>query len=159
VPALYRYFPNKYAVLFALGAKVTDRKNQMFADWFETHMHAGGIPALMDNTYELLRMCYDATREQVGGNEITQALRAVQPLQELRLESVRLVADQLAEVTAMATQRPVDSVMLLHARITVEIFSAVVEMALGDETLSVENVLRQGAQMLSLYWADILARS
>jgi AcrR family transcriptional regulator len=159
VPALYRYFPNKYAVLFALGAKLMDRQNQIFADWYENHMHGGGVPALMEHIYELLHLTFEATKQQVGGHEITQALRAVQPLQELRLESHRLVAAQLAEVAAVATQRPADDVMLMHARLTVDTCYGVVEMALGDDTLSPENILRQGAHMISLYWADILARS
>src|SRR5690606_37038060 len=80
VPALYRYFPNKYAVLYALGAVLMDRQNVIFNQWHERHYPSGGITALMGNVEELLRETYQATRDQVGGHEITQALRAVQPL-------------------------------------------------------------------------------
>lgn len=159
VPALYRYFPNKYAVLYALGAGLMDRQNRIFEAWYERHMRAGGVPALLENIYELLKLTYEATLQQVGGYEITQALRAVQPLQELRLQSHRLVAEQFAEVASAALQRPADDVMLMHARMTVDTCYGMVEMALGDDSLSPENILRQGAHMVSLYWADILARS
>ena len=87
VPALYRYFPNKYAVLYALGASLMDRQNRIFEDWYERHRAAGGVSAILQNIHELLRLTYEETLRQVGGHEITQALRAVQPLQELRLES------------------------------------------------------------------------
>ena len=41
VPALYRYFPNKYAVLNALGAVLMDRQNEVFQDWFEQYADEG----------------------------------------------------------------------------------------------------------------------
>ncbi|MBN7796301.1 TetR/AcrR family transcriptional regulator [Parahaliea mediterranea] len=159
VPALYRYFPNKYAVLYALGAVLMERQNAIFEQWYECHLRAGGAPALLDNIYELLKLTYEDTRDRVGGHEITQALRAVQPLQELRLQSHRAVAAQFAGMVGEALQRPTDEVMLMQARMTVDAFYSMVEMALGDDTLSPENILRQGAHMISLYWADILARN
>lgn len=159
VPALYRYFPNKYAVLYALGAALMDRQNRIFGQWYDTHMEAGGVSGLLENIYELLKQTYDGTLAQVGGHEITQALRAVQPLQELRLESHRLVAKRFAEVAAEVLGREADEVMLMHARLTVDTFYGVVEMALGDDTLSPENTLRQGAHMITLYWVDILDRN
>lgn len=159
VPALYRYFPNKYAVLYALGAVLMDRQNRIFTEWYNQQMESGGVAALIENSYDLLKVTYDATLEQVGGHEITQALRAVQPLQALRLESHRLVANQFAEVAADVMEREVDDAMRLHARLTVDTFYGVVEMALGDESLSPENTLRQGAHMITLYWVDILERS
>lgn len=159
VPALYRYFPNKYAVLYALGAGLMDRQHRIFEAWFERHMQAGGVPALLGNTYELLKETYEGTLGQVGGHEITQSLRAVQPLQQLRLEAHRMVAAQFADMAAAALDRPADDVLLMHARMSVDTCYGVVEMALGDETLSPENILRQGAHMISLYWTDILERS
>ncbi|MEM9054377.1 MAG: helix-turn-helix domain-containing protein, partial [Pseudomonadota bacterium] len=32
-PALYRYFPNKYAVLKALGERLMERQNALVGDW------------------------------------------------------------------------------------------------------------------------------
>lgn len=156
VPALYRYFPNKYAVLCALGASLMDRQNRIFEDWYERHRAAGGVQAILQNIHELLRLTYEETLRQVGGHEITQALRAVQPLQELRLESHRLVAAQFSEVTAGLLGRPADDVMMMHARLTVDTFYGIVEMALGDDRLSTENLLRQGARMITAYWTDII---
>lgn len=157
VPALYRYFPNKYAVLHALGAVLMDRQNEVFQQWFERndeHLHP---QTLLDDVYQVLKHTYDVTLEQTGGAQIIQSLRAVAPLQELRLESHRLVSTQFAQVISDLIHRPVDDVLLMQARLTVDMGYAIVEMALEDSTLSPENTLRQGAHMIGLYWRDILA--
>ncbi|NCF19144.1 MAG: TetR family transcriptional regulator [Haliea sp.] len=156
VPALYRYFPNKYAVLNALGAVLMDRQNEVFQQWFETHLPSANPQVLIDRVYDLLKMTYDVTREQTGGLEIIQSLRAVGPLQELRLTSHRLVAEQFAAALSELLGRPVDEEMSLQARVSVDTGYAVVEMALEDNTLSADEALQQGARMLQTYWASIL---
>ena len=158
VPALYRYFPNKYAVLNALGAVLMDRQNHVFEEWFEKHINEGDSPEqLLDYIYELLWRTYEVTLEQTGGLEIIQSLRAVGPLQELRLTSHRLVAEQFALLVAELLGRPVDETIAMQARITVDTGYGVVEMALEDSSLSTEETLRHGAHMIQLYWGDILA--
>ena len=156
VPALYRYFPNKYAVLNALGAVLMDRQNEVFQQWFDTYMGDGDLQGLLDHVYELLKLTYDVTREQTGGLEIVHSLRAVGPLQELRLTSHRLVASQLAEIMRELLERPADESINAPARLSIDIGYAIVEMALEDETLSAEQVLRQGAVMIQLYWREAL---
>jgi AcrR family transcriptional regulator len=156
VPALYRYFPNKYAVLNALGAVLMDRQNKVFQHWFEQNGVAAEPRLLLENTYDLLKLTYEVTREQVGGLEIIQSLRAVGPLQELRLTSHRLVAEQFAAALAELLGRPVDEAMSMRARVSVDTGYAIVEMALEDTTLSAERCLRHGADMLEAYWAVIL---
>jgi AcrR family transcriptional regulator len=42
VPTVYRYFPDKYAVLHALGAVVMDKQNQVCQDWFNAYSTEGG---------------------------------------------------------------------------------------------------------------------
>ena len=152
VPALYRYFPNKYAVINALGAGLMDRQNLVFRDWLDTYLQEGNPQSLLSHIYEVLRATYDVTREQVGGIEIVQALRAVAPLQELRLESHRMVSGKFAQFLGKLLQRPVDEELLIQARVTVDIGYSTVEMALEDSALPVEQVLRQGARMLEMYW-------
>ncbi len=156
VPALYRYFPNKYAVLNALGAVLMDRQNEVFQHWFEQYADEGNPLALLDRLYELLQQTYDVTREQTGGLEIIQSLRAVAPLQELRLASHRLVADQFSLLLADILGRELDPEMAVQARLSVDTGYAVVEMALEDPTLPAEQLLRQGANMIRIYWRDTL---
>ncbi len=113
----------------------------------------------MDNIYDLLRLTYDVTHQQVGGLEIIQSLRAVGPLQELRLASHRLVAEQFAAVLAELLDRTLDEAMTMRARLSVDTGYAIVEMALEDTSLDTEQCLRHGAEMLEAYWAATLAGS
>ena len=152
VPALYRYFPNKYAVLNALGAGLMDRQNAVFQSWFEKYAGEHDPQLLLANIYELLQQTLEVTREQPGGLEIVQALRAVAPLQEVRLASHRLVAEQFSTLAAEMTGVPVDEQIRVQARLTIDMGYAVVEMALEDEKLDTESVLRQGALMIQRYW-------
>ena len=156
VPALYRYFPNKYAMLNALGAVLMDRQNEVAQQWFETHLGNGDPEQLIGNIYELLKLTYDVTREQTGGLEVIQSLRAVGPLQELRLTSHRLVASQFATLLGELLGRPVDELLNMQARLSVDMGYAIVEMALEDDSLAYEQTLRQGALMIQLYWREIL---
>ena len=160
VPALYRYFPNKYAVLNALGAVLMDRQNAVFQQWFEQYLGEEGSPQLLlGHIYELLKLTFDVTREQIGGLEVIQSLRAVGPLQELRLTSHRLVASQFAAMMAELLERPVDELLSMQARLSIDTGYAIVEMALEDDSLSVEQILRQGALMIQLYWRNILPQA
>jgi len=156
VPALYRYFPNKYAMLNALGAVLMDRQNEVAQQWFETHLGDGDPEQLLGNIYELLKLTYDVTREQTGGLEVIQSLRAVGPLQELRLTSHRLVASQFASILGELLGQSVDELLNMQARLSVDMGYAIVEMALEDDTLAPEQTLRQGALMIQLYWREIL---
>ena len=159
VPALYRYFPNKYAVLNALGALLMDRQNQVFQDWFEANVDQQDPQKLLDNIYQVLKGTYDVTLQQTGGLEVVQALRAVAPLQELRLNSHQVVAAQFADMVAELLGLPVDEKISMRARLSVEVGYSIVEMALEDEGLSTEHCLQQGAQMLQAYWAGIFAEA
>jgi AcrR family transcriptional regulator len=159
VPALYRYFPNKYAVLNALGAALMDKQNAVFQQWFDQYGGSGDPQQLLDNVYELLNRTYEVTLEQIGGVEILQALRAVAPLQEVRLASHRLVSSQFAALVAELLARPDDDLVKTKARLTIEIGYAIVEMALEDQTVPTDILLQEGSRMIQRYWLGILTRS
>ena len=156
VPALYRYFPNKYAVLNALSASCMDRQNAVFQQWFDQYLEQGDPQLLADDIYGLLKGTYDVTQEQVGGLEVVQALRAVEPLREVRIASHRVVASQLATIAAEFLGRPADELVMTQARLTVNLGYAIIEMAMEDQSLSAESILREGARMIQLYWQGIL---
>ena len=158
VPALYRYFPNKYSVLHALGTLLMDRQNEVFADWFDGQSASGRPQQLLDSVYDVLKSTYDITLEQTAGLEIMQSLRAVAPLQQLRLESHAIVARQFATAAAELLGQPVDDLLVLRARVSVETGYSVVEMALEEEPALASGILSEGASMMRSYWLNILAR-
>jgi len=158
VPAVYRYFPNKYSVLHALGAVLMDAQNRVFPWQFDNSMANADELVVADNFYELLKLTYDITRQQTAGLEILQCLRAVGPLQELRLRSHQLVARQLTALLAELLGEPENELLAIQARISVDTGYAIVEMALEDTSISATETLGQGAHMLGLYWREILGQ-
>ena len=156
VPALYRYFPNKYAVINALGAQLMDRQNQVFQEWFDSHVPGGGPEQLLSNIYELLLQTYNVTLAQHGGLEISQALRAVGPLQELRLTSHNLMAGQFALILSEMFQESASEELTRRARVTIETGYSLVEMALENPREQAEEILQESALMLQAYWAGLL---
>ncbi|MCB1842664.1 MAG: hypothetical protein KDI09_06840, partial [Halioglobus sp.] len=142
-----------------LGAGLMDQQNQVFQAWFDEYSNGAPPQALLTNVYELLRRTYEVTRSQPGGLEVVQALRAVAPLQEVRLESHRLVAGRFSELVAELLQQPVDELLMNRARISIDVGYAIVEMALEDDSLDTERILQEGARMVQAYWASILADS
>lgn len=159
VPALYRYFPNKYAVLNALGAKLMDRQNQVAQEWFDRNLDEAHPERLLVELYPLLRVTYDVTREQAAGLEIIQSLRAVAPLRELRLTSHRLIAQQFADVLSGLLPRISTDALFLQARLSIDMGYDAVEMALEDQTLPADELLVQGARMIERYWLGALAEA
>ncbi len=159
VPALYRYFPNKYAVLNALGAALMDRQNAVLGQWLEEYLVESDLHQLLSNIDELLKSTLAVTVERKGGLEIVQALRAVAPLQEVRLQSHRVMAEQFAAIAAELLGREVDDVLISQARVSIDIGYAIVELALEDESLPTENVLREGSRMIQAYWAGLIAET
>jgi AcrR family transcriptional regulator len=156
VPALYRYFPNKYAVLHAMGATLMDRQNAVVLDWFEKNVDEHDPAILLFSIELLLRATYEVTSSQLAGLQIMQSLRAVAPLQEVRLSSNRLVAEEFAVVLGEMFDWEVDGALIMQARLSVEMGYAAVELALEDITLPTEDVLVQGARMIQAYWKEVL---
>ncbi len=156
VPALYRYFPNKYSVLYALGAKLMDRQNEVAERWFQNNLQQEDPAALLGGIYDLLQATYDATLQQAGGLEIIQSLRAVGPLQELRLTSHRLVAERFAGVVSEHIPQLARDSVALQARLTIDMGYDIVEMALEERLLPAHEIMREGARMIEMYWRAVL---
>ena len=156
VPALYRYFPNKYAVLHAMGAIMMDRQNDVVLEWFEKNVDEREPAVLLQSIELLLRATYEVTNSQLAGLEIIQSLRAVGPLQEVRLTSNRLVAEQFAFVLGEMFGWQVDEALVMQARLSVEMGYAAVELTLEDDTLPADEALVQGARMIQAYWKEVL---
>ena len=133
-----------------------DSQNTVFRQWFDEYLGDDGPKGLIGNIDKLLTRTYDVTRAQVGGLEVVQSLRAVAPLQDVRLSSHRLMAAQFATTVASLLERNEDEQIRMQSRLSIDAGYAIVEMALEDESLSADTLLREGARMIQLYWQDIV---
>jgi len=153
-PALYRYFPNKYALLSELGQRLMQRQNERVGHWITLEVFGGGIESLERAVEGLILDTYQVTLKTVGGVWIMRALRAVPALQQVRLASHAAVTHEQALLLAKALPKASAAELKLVSRIVVELIYATVEM-IFDEPLDVKAVARTVAGMLSSHLTRI----
>lgn len=147
-PALYRYFPNKYALLSELGQRLMQRQNECVERWMSAEVYAQGTPALTRALEGLLLETYDVTRRTEAGVWIMRALRAVPALQQVRLASHAEVTEAQARLLAGVLPGAKRAELRLASRIVVEMIYAAVEM-LFDEPLDPKAVAGMVARMMT----------
>lgn len=151
VPALYRYFPNKYAVLNALGARLMDVQNAVFVQWHQKYVENQPAQVMLDSLYQLLYETYLATREFEGGLAIMHGMQAMAPLQEVRLDSHWAVAEGFGRIWSEQFGVPCTAMTIRRARLAVELGFMSVQMALEDSRLDADQTLSDGADALRVY--------
>ena len=156
-PTLYRYFPNKYAVLRALGDRLMQEQNQVFERFLTD---AGDrIEAQIDGTYENLMETLRVTEQHPGGLSIMRALRAVPTLQQVRLASHHQVTDEWVEHLSTLLPNIPKHELWIKARLTVDIGYAAIEMAMEEQELASETVLNEATTAITPYWQQIFSTS
>ncbi len=156
VPTLYRYFPNKYAVLMALGGRLMARQNDVVVEWLARSEGNERPEALIDDIYFLLDRTVDVTRAEPGALTVMLALRAVPRLQEVRLGSHRLMADAITDRIAPRLPGATHDELWPRIRLSVELCYAAIEMALEEPRVDAETVKRETAAQVRAYWRDWL---
>lgn len=154
-PALYRYFPNKYALLHELGQRLMQRQNECVARWMSPEVIQAGVPALEEALAGLLLETYEVTRRTEGGVWIMRAMRAVPALQEVRLASHAAVTEAQTQLLVKALPGARRSELKLASRIVVELIYATVEM-LFDESLKPKDVARIAAGMMASHLQRVM---
>lgn len=149
-PALYRYFPNKYALLGVLGERLLTRQNDRIGFWITQEMLEGPTENVEKALSWLILDTYRVTQETVGGMWILKALRAVPLLEHIKLDSHRRVAQAQATIISAAFPLADSEVIGEVARIVVELIHATVEL-LFDEPLHAGRASDTVAAMLTSY--------
>jgi AcrR family transcriptional regulator len=144
-PALYRHFPNKYAVLAELGRRLMEAQNAALYQFFETQTDVWLAPAVVA---AILRGQYELTCRQPGGRWIMRSLHSTPALIHVRLESHRSVVDRLvARHLASADGAPRADIERRY-RIAVDAGYAIVELLLDQPDLEVGPVTTDAATMI-----------
>jgi len=147
-PALYRYFPNKYALLYELGRRLMQRQNALVPKWITPRALTGSVADLERALAGLLIDTRRVTAETIGGVWIMRALRAVPALQAVRLESHAEVTEAQTELLVASLPAADPEELRLIGRVAVEMIYAAVEM-LFDEPLDVEATAGVVASMIA----------
>ncbi|WP_374571199.1 TetR/AcrR family transcriptional regulator [Phenylobacterium sp.] len=132
-PALYRYFPNKYALLRELGDRIMQLQDEAVFRWIDAGGPAG------DTTAEQIRRLLtlqteiiELTRNFPGNIAIMRALRAAPPLHDLRIASRDAVAQRLSIVLARTFPSIPAETLRVHTKLSTELMYAATEMVLEE---------------------------
>ncbi|MDG2520322.1 helix-turn-helix domain containing protein [Caulobacter segnis] len=158
-PALYRYFPNKYAILSELGRRLMDAQDEAVFAWIaEGGLEARTLEEAVAKNLAVQTRVNQITREAPGGVWILRAMRAVPLLHEIRVNSRDRVARHLA--VHMQSLYPGASVEELMAatRLSTELMYAATEMALEEPSTEEARINEEVCRMISLYYAHFDAR-
>lgn len=148
-PAFYRYFPNKYALLHAMGERLMGAQNELLETWATPQTMAQPRAKLEFTVLRLFVQTLELTKALPAGVWITRALRAVPALQAVRIGSHRHVA-ALIEGAFMAAHPSVDRAEVrVFARLAIESAYASQEMLFDDPDLDPIVVGRMLAAMVA----------
>ncbi len=143
-PALYRYFPNKYAILKALGERLMRVQNDALYDTLDG---VGTLPTAR-NIADQLRGQYDVTMAQKGGPWIMRALHATPQLADVRRSSHSEMVKWFVDLRM--SEKPGTNVQEIERRyqIIVETGYAVLEMLIDNPDMDVDATLNDTGFML-----------
>ena len=157
-PALYRYFPNKYALLHELGRRLMERQNALIARWLTPEAFADS-QALEQALTGLMLETYRVTKQVKGGVWILRALRAIPALQDVRLASAREVTNQLQQRLGQVFPQVDPSQLGLISRVADGMAFAALEMLFDDPALDPSAVMGIVAATQASYFERLGAAS
>ncbi|TWB43441.1 TetR/AcrR family transcriptional regulator [Nitrospirillum pindoramense] len=160
-PALYRYFPNKYAVLKELGVRMMERMNAAYIAWVKAShpMPTQDTPEQQaDRLRQIQEVTNDIARNCLGGVWVLRALRAVPALQQLRLESHNFVAERSFQEIRGHYPHTSDTELRLATRLAVEVMYSATEMVFDEPGLDDNLINREIADMVVRYFAKFAER-
>lgn len=131
--ALYRYFPNKYALLKELGDRVMRLQDEAAYRWLEAggatgRTRAERISSLLALQLETLAV----TRNFPGNTAIMRALRAVPLLRDERTASRRRVAERLSIALGRLFPSVPPEALRIQTKLSVELMYAAMELVLEE---------------------------
>lgn len=151
VPALYRYFPNKYSILHVLSLRLKELHHGVFFRWHKQYVEGKPPAQMLDHLYEFMLGEYEVTRDMTGGLQILRGMQAMAPLQEVRMKSHWAVSEMFGAIWAEQFGAEFTDENARRARYAVELGFLCVQLALEDERMEPEHAVREGANALRAY--------
>ncbi len=145
-PALYRYFPNKYAVLKELGERLMAKQNAILEAWTDV---TGDFDSIEEQIRKSLSETIDVTRNTRAGVWIMRALHATPILADVRIASHRHVSQILTD-QVLQMWPDLNRVRTFESmRLGVEMGYALVEMIFDECELDEDALVENAAKMLT----------
>ena len=152
-PALYRYFPNKYAILKELGDRLMSAQDEVVLEWIDGGGLAGDtVETRLASSIAIHERIVEITRAFPGGAAIARALRAVPMLQRLRFESRDMVADRFYAAVRARYPKTSEQRLRVAMRMMVELSYAAVEMVVEEPDRDADILNREVCLLFALYF-------
>lgn len=154
-PALYRYFPNKYAIIKELGERLMKRQNEAYRAWLEKEKqldYDGSRDASIRGLRDMQAAINAATLAFPGAVWIMRALRAVPTLRHIRLDS----HDDVAETTFQGLRdrypHADENALRIAMRLSTEVMYAATEMVVDNPQMDGDRINTEVAEMVVRYY-------
>ena len=144
-PALYRYFPNKYAVVCELAKQLMQLQDDSISQNAKTIVKNG---LDVDLTASILSGLVDITREFPGGVAVLKTLYATPQLAQVRLSSHEEVTGQLTDALLQLNLGLAQAELHRRVRLMIEVGNSVVEMIVENEGMDEAAMIRDTAEMM-----------
>ena len=155
-PALYRYFPNKYAILRELGDRLMARQDEAVLQWIdEGGLQSASHEEAVASNVRLQERVNDITRQFPGNIFVLRALRAIPLLREVRIASRDMVAERMADAIAAAGHKASRERLLEAACLTTELMYSGMEMVLEEPSRDGHRICVDLARMMVTYYDQL----
>ncbi|USQ98260.1 TetR/AcrR family transcriptional regulator [Caulobacter sp. RL271] len=155
-PALYRYFPNKYALLKELAQRLMEAQDKAVLAWLEAGgTNAASIEESVAKNRDLQKRINAITREFPGGDWILRALRALPVLQEVQTTSRDMVAQTLFDMLKTANPGVAEDRLRTATRLTTQMMYAATEMVLEEPGQDEDQINEEICWMVALYYQHL----
>ncbi|MGN6817359.1 MAG: TetR/AcrR family transcriptional regulator [Sphingomonas sp.] len=151
-PALYRYFPNKYAVLKELGDRLMRAQDDEVLAWVEEGGLSGAtFEERLAKSIAIQERMVAIHREFPGGIAIGRALRAVPLLNDLRIKSRDMVAGTFADMLRRQYPNTSEQRLQVACRLIVELGYSASEMVVEEPDRDADLINREVCVMFAQY--------
>lgn len=155
-PALYRYFPNKYAILRELGDRLMALQDQAVLDWIdEGGLNTEEFSDAVASNVRLQERVNDITRQFPGNIFVLRALRAIPLLREVRMASSNMVAERIADELIANGHTASRDRLISAARLTTEMAYSAMEMILEEPDRDARQICTDVSKMIVTHYAQL----
>lgn len=156
-PALYQYFPNKYAILHELGRRMMWRQNEFLTPWATVQTMQLPEAEFAASVAQVFLGTLHVTEDTAGGVWVMRALRAVPSLQHVRMASHEAVTN----LVLAAFQDSYPAIDVAQARLTIRLaidaLYAAQELLVDDPQQDPEAVARVMSEMVAAQFVKLRA--
>lgn len=151
-PALYNYFPDKYAILQMLGQRLMASQDKIVSNWLAA---MGTRKVTGADAAEMLLRHHEADKAQVGAKWIWRSLRSIPSIEHVLLESKQNVCKWSVDNFMQACPAADRSIVEVKHLVMVEIGTSILQMLIDDPQLDAEKVCRETGEIMASCLASI----